>query len=271
MPFVGPHVAEPGLFKPDHLQPYNGGVTAAAQRPGTATTYYVDPVNGADANNGLSPDASASTNKPWKTIGKALGASGMGNGDTVYLAPGVYREALTSLGMATPSCPTYIVGDPANAQGFKTSGGVLVAAGEVRWTTYLTNDTTAPSGNPCVRPNTNYLDFSNINFVTDGNGTCIDITGASKNMAFTNCSFVGRVSLAPGTADVMGWRFNRCRFVTTGNRQALTINPARTAVDYDVGITVLNCQFLGGGQGNFIDLAGSGSGAGLPGGVIFRG
>ena len=46
------------------------------------TTYYVDFVNGLDANNGLGPDASDGTNKPWKTITKLLGAAGMASGDT---------------------------------------------------------------------------------------------------------------------------------------------------------------------------------------------
>ena len=49
------------------------------------TTYYVR-VSGDDGDDGLSPAAA------WATIGKALGASGISSGDTVYIGAGVYRE-----------------------------------------------------------------------------------------------------------------------------------------------------------------------------------
>ena len=59
-------------------------------------TYYLDFVNGSDANNGLGPDASHASNKPWKTLGKLLGASGFASGDTAYLSPaGPFREVVT--------------------------------------------------------------------------------------------------------------------------------------------------------------------------------
>lgn len=51
------------------------------------TTYYVSP-NGSDSNNGLGPDASHASNKPFLTIGKILGASGVGVAYLVPLAPG---------------------------------------------------------------------------------------------------------------------------------------------------------------------------------------
>ena len=88
------------------------------------TTYYVDYTNGSDSNNGLGPDASHASNKPWKTIAKLLGASGMASGDTAYLAPGVYRERVT-VAMTSATGETFVIGDPLNTQGFKTSGGVL--------------------------------------------------------------------------------------------------------------------------------------------------
>ena len=109
------------------------------------TTYYVDFINGLDANNGLGPDASHATNKPWKTIAKLLGAAGMASGDTAYLSPaGPFREVVT-IAMTSAASETAIIGDPGNAQGFNTSGGVLVTPADVIWTAYTTNDTTAPS------------------------------------------------------------------------------------------------------------------------------
>ena len=53
------------------------------------TVYYVDFVNGLDANNGLGPDASHGSNKPWKTIAKLLGAAGMASGDTTTMSDGL--------------------------------------------------------------------------------------------------------------------------------------------------------------------------------------
>jgi hypothetical protein len=75
------------------------------------TTYYVDPVNGLDANNGLGPDASAVSNKPWKTLAKLLGAAGFASGDTAYLAPGTYREVVT-VAMTSATVTTSILAIP---------------------------------------------------------------------------------------------------------------------------------------------------------------
>src|ERR1051325_3311383 len=98
------------------------------------TTYYVSP-SGSDSNNGLGPDASHASNKPWLTIGKALGASGIASGDIVYIAPGTYREVVT-VNMTSATVETQVIGDPANAQGFKNGSGVLLAAGEIQWTCF---------------------------------------------------------------------------------------------------------------------------------------
>lgn len=98
------------------------------------TTYYIS-TEGSDSNNGLGPDASDATNKPWLTVGKALGASGISSGDTVYIGPGVYREEV-SVAMTAPTGETFVIGDPGNAQGFKDSSGNLLSAGDVRLTAY---------------------------------------------------------------------------------------------------------------------------------------
>jgi len=54
-------------------------------------TYYVQP-NGADSNTGLGP----SSGTAWRTVQKALGATGVTSGDTIYIAPGTYRETVHS-------------------------------------------------------------------------------------------------------------------------------------------------------------------------------
>ena len=69
-------------------------------------TYYVRN-DGNDSNNGFSQGTSGS----WKTLTKALGATGITGGDTLYIAPGVYRETPTVSFTSTGST-TYIYGDP---------------------------------------------------------------------------------------------------------------------------------------------------------------
>ena len=72
-------------------------------------TYYVR-TDGNDGNTGLG----ATTGTAWATLQKALGATGIGSGDTVYIAPGVYTEAVTIGG--TYSAPTYVIGNPTASQ-----------------------------------------------------------------------------------------------------------------------------------------------------------
>lgn len=50
------------------------------------STYYVDAINGSDYNDGLSPETA------WATMTKA--GNTMVDGDTVYVAPAVYRESI---------------------------------------------------------------------------------------------------------------------------------------------------------------------------------
>src|SRR5690242_4908865 len=82
-------------------------------------TYYVRKT-GSDAAAGTSPATA------WATIGKALGASGIASGDTVYVGPGVYREQIT-VAMTSATVETLVIAD---VDGSQTGD----APGEVRWT-----------------------------------------------------------------------------------------------------------------------------------------
>jgi len=238
-------------------------------------TYFCDFVNGLDANNGLGPDASHATNKPWKSITKLLGAAGMASGDTAYLSPaGPFREVVT-IAMTNPAAETKILGDPGNAQGFKTSGGVRVTPGPVVWTAYTTDDKTAPSAsttlNMASRP---FLTFQNIMFV-GGTGNTVDV-GSVTNVTFRDCAFFG-VATAANTVQMTvpfgaaaNITFDRC-IVTYGTWSGIgiTLTTSNSGADYDANILIQNSVFLG-SFGNGIYISGSSNLTFRGGGVDIR-
>lgn len=243
---------------------------------GAVTTYYIDPVNGSNSNNGLGPDASHATNKPYATIGKILATSGVGAaGDVVYLAPGVYREAIT-INITSPASELQILGDPANAQGFKTSGGVLVDPGYVRWTAYTTNDTTAPGTAALTLNGRDNLTFQDIVIVGGSAGAVIGTTTTSQAITFRRCVFPPGSSMttrqiqATTAADTaLNWTIDSCVFTgcAASGSAILITAPAGSSADYDLNFSIKNSLFIN-SQSSFIQLSGAASNK--PGGVAIR-
>jgi len=231
--------------------------------------------SGSDANNGLGPDASAATNKPWLTIGKALGASGIASGDTVYLAPGVYREVVT-VNMTSATAETKVLGDPANAQGFKNGSGVLLAPGQVQWTAYTTNDKTAPGGTLLNLNARDFLTFQNI-LLVGGNGVIVlATTTTSTDCKFVDCGFlighVGSQRLIDVTAafnTALNWTFDRCFFIGGASDSLRFTLTTGTGADYDANVLIENSLFVSGG-GISISVAASGASANKGGGIRAR-
>ena len=175
-------------------------------------TYYVRP-DGNNANAGTGPAA----NQAWQTIQKALGATGIGSGDTVYIAPGLYGEQVTIGG--TYSATTYITGDPTASQ---FSG---VSAGRVQIGAF-TNLGTAPiyTGNTITGTSKNNLYFSSIEFLLSC-GTNFANAGIAFNLSQNNT-------------------FDKCVFQQCNSAQAHVFNtspPASSASN----LTVKNCVFIG--------------------------
>lgn len=239
------------------------------------TTYYVDYVNGLDANNGLGPDASHATNKPWKTLAKLLGAAGFASGDTAYLSPaGPFREVVT-VAMTSAVAETKVFGDPGNAQGFKTAAGVLVAPAEVVWTAYTTNDTTAPSASILLTlAGRDFLTFQYITFM--GGGGSPSIIGAattnSINITIRDCKLIsGNISTAAisyiGLADIAAnWTIDRCRFLCFAGNAIVATFPTSAGADFDTNFQIHNCEFNVAG-GTAINIIASGAASFKPGGV----
>jgi len=94
-------------------------------------TYYVR-VDGNDTNAGTGP----ATNQAWQTITKAVGATGVGVGDTVYIAPGIYRGNFTA-GFTNPANEGQRITIAGNPTASLFTG---VNAGPVILTNYLTDN-----------------------------------------------------------------------------------------------------------------------------------
>ena len=100
-------------------------------------TYYVR-VDGNDTNTGLG----ASTAQAWQTITKAVGATGVGVGDTVYIAPGIYRGNFTA-GFTNPASEGQRITIAGNPTASQFTG---VNAGPVILTNYLTDNVSFTTG-----------------------------------------------------------------------------------------------------------------------------
>jgi len=222
------------------------------------TTYYV----GAGGNN-----ASAGTSYAtrWLTLAKALGAAGIASGDTLYITPGTYREVVV-VAMTSATVTTNIIGD---VDGSHTSG----APGQIVWTAYTTNDTTAPSGSaPLALSARDFLAFSNIWFVGGSGGVVGGDTATSTDITFTDCYFshgtggVGTVQHTTAAGVASNWTFNRCTFHSFGAATAcIQVTYNRHTADYDANIVVTNCLFIS--LTICILIQSTGSGTGFGGGV----
>jgi hypothetical protein len=187
-------------------------------------TYYVKLA--ADGGNDSLAGTSPST--AWATLQKALGASGIASGDTLYIAPGTYIESVVIGG--TYSASTFIIGDPT--------------------ATFFPGITAAP-----VR-------YSNLNAAqTAVSISAILLSGTGKsNLKFSNIHWYGGqlsnngyhlVSLLTGENN----SFDKCVFESTGNfNRTLVCTPPTSAA---LNLSVTNCIFMGGGSNPSVDLTGS--------------
>ena len=173
-------------------------------------TYYVRP----DGNDGNAGTGSA-TNQAWRTIQKALGATGIGSGDTLYIAPGLYGEQITIGG--TYSTTTSITGDPTASQfSGLTAGRVQIGA--------FTNLGNAPiyTGNTISATSKNNLYFSNIEF----------LLSCGNNFGNAGVAFSTSVNIT----------FDKCVFqqCNTATHHLLNISPPTSTA---LNLTVKNCVF----------------------------
>lgn len=206
-------------------------------------TFYVR-TDGSDSNTGTGPG----TGQAWATVGKAVSATGMSSGDTVYVAPGVYSSIINVL-MTSATAPTYIIGDPLATQ---FSG---VSAGQVICTNYNTALTASGFANHVVAATSkNFLHWSNINFKF--NPPFGISTTTVQNWSFTKCTFSSRVStntligMSSPASTAMSLTINQCIFHGGSNGLSLVGGgvPDTTSIRNSIfrncatGITQVSCQ-----------------------------
>ena len=185
-------------------------------------TYYVQP-NGADSNTGLGPSSSSA----WRTVQKALGATGVTSGDTLYIAPGTYRETVTVGG--TYASNVNVIGDRTASQFVGITAGYVRITGLVsdalnistylggfilNGKSYLTFDSIWFEGQVIFSANSTNINLlrCQITFATNapngGTSISIDTTGQS-NILIDKCFIQGGISVF-GSGNTTNTRFNAC-------------------------------------------------------------
>ena len=173
--------------------------------------YYVRP-DGNDTNVGTG----STVGTAWKTVQRALGASGITSADTVYIAPGLYNEQITVGG--TYSSTAYVTGDPTASQ---FSG---ITPGRVTIGAFLTESTAATyTGFTLKGTSKSNLYFSNICFALAGTDS-----SANAGVSFITSRYI---------------TFDKCTFTQHTNAQHyLLYFSATTSTALDC--IVKNCVFL---------------------------
>jgi hypothetical protein len=221
--------------------------------------YYVRP-DGNNSNTGTGP----AVNQAWQTLGRITQAgTAFTSGDTVYIAPGTYRQSMST--SATYTSPTYFTGDPTASQFPGLTPGI------VRITNFLTNDNTAATNqNLWTGITFNYINISNIYFDHSNVGYGIIYTGTGNNSSIRNCIFSGNNSSQGGIGtnisltSVKNTFIENCVFMRSYNGMYIT-----TTTDTDTNVDIRNCFITGTNTYGMIVSTGIGGGVNVTNNVFY--
>ena len=180
--------------------------------------YYVR-TDGNDTNAGTGP----ATNQAWQTITKAIGATGISPGDTLYIAPGIYRGSFTAAftNPANEGQRITISGNPTASQ---FSG---ITPGPVIITNYTS--TTATSGSEILRIIKSYVTLTNVHIAGY-------VAGGSPNF--------GQIVYMGGT----GFIISKCAMYSptdaSDNSNTVTIVIGQSQTDVIVEKSVFACPVI---------------------------
>lgn len=245
--------------------------------------YFISPTDGSDST------GTGAWDNPWKTVGKAIGASAAitlpGSGLTRVVIEGgaIVRETVT-LGLSpSAGAPLAIVGDVDGAI-LGAAGAANPKTGDVSWRAW-TSDTAVMNASALVISGKSYVTLENLRVVggtrnsTPYPGSAIDLDGAT-NITIRDCELIGhhdpsastsvvRLTVAAGAnANVL---IERCLFVGASDGQnGLRIVADEHSADYDTGVVVRNCLFQYARDGIRLEK-GSGSGGGAATGLQITG
>ena len=198
-------------------------------------TYYVRP-DGNDTNTGTG----FTTGQAWQTLARIVQAgTAFTSGDTVYIAPGTYRQSITTT--ATYTSATNFFGDPTAAQFLDITPGI------VRVTNFVVGDNSAPTSQLLWGGVTfDYINISNIYFDHSTINGGIYYSGTGNNSSIKNCIFSGNKSASAGVG-TPPVRLTSVKNLLIENcivQHAYIGMYITTTTDTNTNVKVRNCSFL---------------------------
>jgi hypothetical protein len=232
--------------------------------------WYVRP-DGSDSNAGTGNTTATACATLNGVLAKAVAA-----GDSVFVAPGTYRQLVTMTQSGTSGSVISITAD-VDASHFDGTMG----PGDVILTGYTTNDTTTPPSTSATidLAGKSYLTLDGFLVVASANGAsaCIKAsTSHSRGITLRRCTFlnsgtvvcINYLGIANTPAD---WTVDRCTILSLGSCLSIQGGDPGVATDLDMNITIQNCGlFSTASSGVVIAGASTATAGGKPGGVRLR-
>lgn len=217
-------------------------------------------ISGNDSNAGTSAGAA------WRTISFALGASGIGDGDVLYVGPGIYRENVV-VNMTSATAETIVHGDVSG----EFTGD---PPGEVVLTNFSNGWYSAASGTTLNLNTRNFLTFRNFVLLTGLTGGSVLAAATSQNITFENCYITGwrgiPVSFRAAHNTALNLTIRRCVIWCASNSPSIQIiQTTGTTADWDLNVAIEDSLIISQGS-HPVNLINSGTAANRGNGIDIK-